>query len=192
MEPTKSDQRRLKQLADEIPDENAVRDVLRSLESADSALADYSIALIGASVLERALEVAILSRFRRLREKERKQLFSYENRGPLADFSSRIKMAYALDIYGRNTRADLEKVRRVRNAFAHSNQLISFETPAVAGICNSLHTPTTTTALGREGGDSPRGRYINTTLTLSRRVKSGLTRGEVPFLGVVRAEHVLS
>ena len=167
--------KRLKKLAAEIPDDRTVRDLLQSLEPEDNAFADHAIALIGASVVAKALEVAILSRLISLKEDERKRIFSYDDQGPLSDLAARIKIAYALGIFGRKTRNDLDHVRAVRNAFAHSARLIRFDTPEVAEICARLHTPTTTTALtsalSRTAGRTPRGQYIETTVTLAGRLK---------------------
>ena len=39
---------------------------------------------------------------------------------PLVSFASEIRMAYALNVIRRNVYRDLEKLRKLRNAFAHS------------------------------------------------------------------------
>ena len=164
--------RRLKKLAAEIPDDKTVLNVLNLLEPVDMLFADHTIALIGASVVEKALEIAILAYLIPVTEDERKRMFSYDYQGPLADLAARIKIGYALGIFGRKTRSDLEHVRAVRNAFAHSIRLIGFNTPEVAEICNLFHTPETTTILtGVADPRTPRGRYIETTVTLAGRLK---------------------
>lgn len=168
--------KRLKKLAAEIPDDKAVRNVLNLLEPVDMLFADHTIALIGASLVEKALEIAILAYLIPMTEDERKRMFSYDYQGPLADLTARIKIAYALGIFGRKTRSDLEHVRAVRNAFAHSIRLIRFNTPEVAEICNALHTPHTTTIITSVAGRTPRGRYIETTVTLASRLKSNLIK----------------
>lgn len=162
----------LKKLAAEIPDDEIVRKLLQSLEPKDNAYADHAIALIGASIVDKALEVAIRSRMVKLDDDEHKRIFSFDHRGPLADLSSRIKIAFALGVYGPRTRADLEHVRDIRNAFAHSISLIRFDAPEVAGICKLLHTPETTTILTSVADrGTPRGRYIETTVKLAGRLK---------------------
>jgi DNA-binding MltR family transcriptional regulator len=52
--------------------------------------------------------------------------------GPLGSFYSRIAMGYALGIHDNNMRNDLNIVRNIRNAFAHSRKSIQFDHPAVA------------------------------------------------------------
>jgi hypothetical protein len=46
----------------------------------------------------------------------------------------------ALGIFGQQTRADLNCIRDIRNAFAHSRALISFATPEVRDACGQLQT----------------------------------------------------
>jgi hypothetical protein len=41
---------------------------------------------------------------------------------PLATFSAKIRLAYALSIFGSSTRDDLDTIREIRNAFAHSTR----------------------------------------------------------------------
>jgi hypothetical protein len=104
--------KRLKKLAAEIPDDAAIRAILQSIEHPligrqATGWTDHVIVLIGASVVEKALEVAIVARLRPLTQDERERIFNYDHRGPLSDLSSRIKMAYALDAFGPKTRDDL-------------------------------------------------------------------------------------
>jgi hypothetical protein len=168
--------KRLQKLADQIPDDAVVWDALQGLVDHHSPWADHAIALLGASYLEKALEVAIKSRLAQLTKSEEDALFAYEKRGPLSDLSSRIKMAYALDIIGPRTREDLEHLRFVRNAFAHSLSPIGFEVKVVSDVCELLFTHNDLSLLGRWAlGDSARARYINTTLSLATRLKDKLS-----------------
>jgi hypothetical protein len=123
--------RRLKILAKEIPDDRATQALLHGLNMHESDFVDRSVAIIGSSLVEKALEIAILGKFIPLGDEARKRLFEYEHRGPLCDFSARIKVAGALDLIGPKTQADLDLLREVRNAFAHSPTLLKFSTPEV-------------------------------------------------------------
>ena len=123
--------KRLRKLAELIPDDNTVRETLQALEPDDAPVADHAIAMIGVSILERALEIAIRSRLIPLTPDERKRLFKFENHGPLSNFSDRIKMAYALNLIDSETRDELDLIRAIRNAFAHSTQLITFNTAEI-------------------------------------------------------------
>jgi hypothetical protein len=136
--------------------------------------------MLGASYVEKALEVAIMSRLTPLTPNERKGIFSYESRGPLSDLSSRIKLAYALDVVGPKTRDDLEHVRAVRNSFAHALRPVGFELKEVSDVCNLLNLHYELTLMTRWAmGDSPRARYINTTITIATRLKHKIAAGEV-------------
>jgi hypothetical protein len=112
----------LKALAKEVPDERRIRGLLRRMENRNLG-SDYAVAIIGASLIERALEAAILSRFVPLDKDDRSRLFGYEQKGPLADMAARIRMGAALGLYGAETFRDLEKIRHIRNVFAHSPSL---------------------------------------------------------------------
>jgi hypothetical protein len=61
--------------------------------------------------------------------------------GPLENFSQRIKMGRALQIYGPDTESNLDLLRLLRNAFAHAHIPITFDTKQVAaaiGLFKSL------------------------------------------------------
>jgi Domain of unknown function (DUF4145) len=83
--------------------------------------------LMGTNV-ELALNSAI---FRVLEwdEGTRGQLISTE--GPMATFAQKIHLGRALRIYGPDTQHNLDYIRLIRNAFAHSHVPISFETKEI-------------------------------------------------------------
>jgi DNA-binding MltR family transcriptional regulator len=70
-------------------------------------------------------------------EKELAELF--DGTAPLSTFSAKIKIAYAMGIIGKLTRHDLEKLREIRNAFAHSIRHLSFDLPEIANIVESFN-----------------------------------------------------
>jgi len=61
--------------------------------------------------------------------------------GIAAGPSLRIKMAFALGIIDNRTRDDFEKIRKLRNAFAHVPSTIRLDTPSLADSINSLSPP---------------------------------------------------
>lgn len=67
--------KRLRKLADEIPDDAVVWDALQALVDHDSPWADHAIALLGASYIEKALQVAIKSRMIPLTELRKRRYF---------------------------------------------------------------------------------------------------------------------
>jgi DNA-binding MltR family transcriptional regulator len=168
----------VKKLAKQIPDEKKATRILHGLQLEKTALADYAIAIIGAELVNGALEARLLGCFRQLDEKtERPAIFSYEKNGPLADFSARIKIAYALKLFGSQTRDDLESIGHIRNLFAHHPDVHSFSVPEIAKECDGLHIISTLTIL--EGGTSrdPRSRYISAAIAIAGRLRSQLLRG---------------
>jgi DNA-binding MltR family transcriptional regulator len=59
--------------------------------------------------------------------------------GPLRSFSAKISMAYALGIHTEKIQHDLNVVRIIRNAFAHSKKLIDFNDPLIISELISAH-----------------------------------------------------
>ena len=100
---------------------------------------DRDAAIVGTSMIDRGLEAAILREFVALSKRQIEAIF--EGNGPLISLSAKIKIGYALGIFAEHARDDLEKIRKVRNAFAHSIQEVSFDTPEVRDICNSISFP---------------------------------------------------
>jgi DNA-binding MltR family transcriptional regulator len=166
----------VKKLAKDVPDPARIGRILARLDSEDSHLADYAIAMIGAELLSGALQAAIVGRFRKFdTDDEIKELF--ENRGPLADLSSRIKLAYALDLFGPETRDDLDSIRRIRNLFAHRPEQHSFREPPIAADCKRLHIVSTLTIAHGVDRRDPRSMYSGAATTIASRLRDGLLRG---------------
>lgn len=58
--------------------------------------------------------------------------------GPLGSFSARITMGYLVGLYGPKTRETLDKIRDIRNTFAHVHEIAKFTDPEVSRVCLSL------------------------------------------------------
>jgi DNA-binding MltR family transcriptional regulator len=67
-----------------------------------------------------------------------KQLLEGFN-APLGTFSARIKMSYSLGLITKRQHADLDRLRRIRNEFAHSWEPMSFNDQKVASHISALH-----------------------------------------------------
>ena len=91
---------------------------------------DRSAALLGGQLVANALMFLLLTKMRELSLDEINRLFHNEGT-PLAGFAARTKVAYALSLIGTITRDDLDTLRKIRNTFAHSPRVITFETPAI-------------------------------------------------------------
>lgn len=118
------------------------RDALRrlsrkfpSVEEADNIIlslskeADRTAAIMAAAMVESVLEQLLISSFK----DKSKELFPriFENRGPLSDFNGKILIAQAFKIAGLNC-DELQRVRHIRNCFAHARTKVTFDTPEVA------------------------------------------------------------
>jgi hypothetical protein len=162
---------RLKKLLKRAPNERLIRGLLRVLESRHVG-SDYPVALMGAAIIERALEAAILTRFVTLTPDQHKRLFRFENRGPLRDAEARIQVAAALGLFGPTTERDLQIIRNVRNAFAHWPSLFGFDQDEVVHACAHLKIikgpATAELAIAR---NTPKGRYISACLEISARLR---------------------
>jgi DNA-binding MltR family transcriptional regulator len=80
---------------------------------------------------------------------------------PLSSFSAKIRMGFALRLYGERTFHDLELLRELRNLFAHGKLAIDFNTPGVTWAINRFHCH-------KRGETDPRKRFYSvTTLLLS-------------------------
>lgn len=66
-------------------------------------------------------------------------LFGIEK--PLSTFSSRIKIAYALGLICKETYRDLNRIRNIRNVFAHTMHGLDFSHEDIKEWCNELELP---------------------------------------------------
>ena len=137
----------LSQLTRRAPSTIEFLEVLGELHSES----ERSAAIIGAAFVEDALQRALLSRMRSsLGSEDRRRLFGAN--GPLSTFSGKIIIGYATHLIGPRTRDDLDCIREIRNAFAHTVGSLSFETSQIAAHCAHLQLPTQFPA-------SPKGPY---------------------------------
>jgi hypothetical protein len=61
--------------------------------------------------------------------------------GPMGTFDLKIRMGYLLKIFGQETRGNLDIIRVIRNAFAHTAVPITFKTPEIKKLCEFLKIP---------------------------------------------------
>jgi hypothetical protein len=94
-----------------------------------------SAILLASSLTEILLGGAIRHKMRPLTTKEQEAIFFGD--GPLSRFSARIQIGYALNIYGKKTRHDLDALRQLRNQMAHSLEKLDFE--SLAAKLNGFH-----------------------------------------------------
>ncbi len=124
----------------------------KKIEDSDFALmaeeireaSDRTAAIVMGAFVERELEQWIVKVLPRRDEETIEKL--YERDGALGSFYAKIYLGYALGVYDETTRDNLDIVRRIRNAFAHTPQQIGFETDAVKNEIEKLK-PTTSMEL---------------------------------------------
>ena len=96
---------------------------------------DRGAALIAAALLDAQLERLFRTRLKYHQDR----LLGFD--GPLATFSTRIKIARGLEWIDGEIEKDLDVVRNIRNRFAHSfDQDLTFENAEIQGWCSSLLT----------------------------------------------------
>ncbi|MGH6846795.1 MAG: hypothetical protein ACREC0_04970 [Methylocella sp.] len=75
----------------------------------------------------------------RIREKETWSELTSDN-GPIGTFNQKIAIGYAFGICDERTRDNLYNVRSIRNAFAHSKTIISFDHELVLDELKKIKT----------------------------------------------------
>ena len=100
---------------------------------------DRGCALVGASLTENALREIIRIHAFQAPNTDLDDIFGFE--APLGTFSAKIKIAYAFGMIDKKIRDDCDRIRVLRNAFAHSRVPINFKTSAVTRGCSGFHAP---------------------------------------------------
>jgi hypothetical protein len=88
-------------------------------------------AIIAVAYLESVLRFVIASRFVFLTNDELNTTL-HKMGGPLNSFSQATELGFALGLYGQMIHCDLNIIRVIRNAFAHTMKPLSFDTPDIA------------------------------------------------------------
>lgn len=91
---------------------------------------DRAVAILAVSILERSLEEALLTWLRPLDADAHATLFG--ERGVLGTLSAKVDMAFALTVFGPETREDLHTLRSIRNHCAHARLPFSFGDEPIA------------------------------------------------------------
>jgi hypothetical protein len=94
---------------------------------------DRAAVLVCVSLLEQALEDAIWALAADHAEGERERFFA--EGGVATSLADKIFLAYVLGVIGPKVRADLTRVRQVRNVFAHAKRHVDFSNEQVVKIC---------------------------------------------------------
>ncbi len=96
---------------------------------------DRGACILMATNVELALDSAI---FRVLESDKETRGHLTSSEGPMATLAQKIHLGRALRVYGPDTQHNLDYIRLIRNAFAHSHAPISFETKEVKAAVGLL------------------------------------------------------
>ncbi|HEV7909510.1 MAG TPA: hypothetical protein VGP28_00080 [Methylocella sp.] len=116
----------LRALSRKFPAPQEVKSILEGLRDEP----DRVVAIVGSAIAESFLERAIVSRLRYQGPELIGQLFN--NRGPMADFHSKILIAQAFGVVMPPQASEFHRIKVIRNVFAHASLHITFETDEIA------------------------------------------------------------
>ena len=118
--------RSLRTLSSELPDPEAIEQLLLGLPRQG----DREAAIVGASLVESALQERLVRSFDCSAAGLEGSLF--EDRGPLSDFNSKILVAQAFAVIPDRLADDMQRIRKIRNCFAHARIAVNFDEPLIA------------------------------------------------------------
>jgi hypothetical protein len=134
---------KLKELARRVPEGEELYSVLLGLSddpAGDPKISDRMAALSAAAYIDHALQVAITVHLKPgLSESESKAVFDGARFGPLGSLSAKTTVAQALGIIDQKQREDLDTIRNIRNAFAHTMGHIQFSDDPIPELCRTLN-----------------------------------------------------
>jgi hypothetical protein len=105
-----------------------------------AATTPITVTILGAVLVEHELETSLRKRFRIPDDKLWTEKMVGEN-GPLSTFYRKIMIGHALHLYDGEFRDNLDIVRAVRKAFAHSKRVIDFDNPLVSDEIKTIKIP---------------------------------------------------
>jgi DNA-binding MltR family transcriptional regulator len=117
--------------------------------------------------LDDSIGAALAAHFVRLGKQWQDLIFSGPT-APLSTFAGKIRVGYALGLYGSATCKDLDIMRSIRNDFAHTAGPLSFTDTVIADKCSRLSTPRRIIK-GELGGLSPQPNTDQNRYMLGRR-----------------------
>jgi DNA-binding MltR family transcriptional regulator len=103
------------------------------------------------ALLDAALEVSLAQVMRPLSKSMRADLF--DPMRPLGSLAAKISLAHALRIVDRDCYRRLQKIRAIRNKFAHSEEPIDFSSPSIKPLVEQL------ISLGKPSNAHPDGAF---------------------------------
>lgn len=99
---------------------------------------DRAAGIVAAAVVEQRLAEFIQSRFPESKLAARLITKLFNSTSPLGSFSAKIDAAYLFGYISEEAQSDLQIIKEVRNRFAHSLDIDSFERPEIKARCENL------------------------------------------------------
>jgi hypothetical protein len=127
-----SGRKALKKLSQTLPTPPEIESIMQDLGKES----DLAAAITGTALAEAALERLLRSKITALSATFLNELFQY--RAPLGDFSGKILIAQAFEIITSTMAEEMQSLRVIRNAFAHSKIPLSFDHEVLAKEIMSL------------------------------------------------------
>jgi DNA-binding MltR family transcriptional regulator len=113
---------------------NALPAAIKEIEESS----DRAAAIVASALVEDHLMTVLKDRFHH-DERIMRELF--QGSGPLAPFSTKIKLAFLTGLLSARACKDLQTIRKIRNEFAHKLSNLTFETQNVKALAMSLTIP---------------------------------------------------
>jgi DNA-binding MltR family transcriptional regulator len=123
----------LKALSRAEPDSTYHADLQKELSATDN---DRGYCLLVVSLLENQIDRVIEARISHFRSEDRNAFF--DSHGPAGALSRKIALLNAFAVIGEVSRRNLDYIREIRNAFAHSKIPLTYATPEVKAMCDEL------------------------------------------------------
>ncbi len=100
---------------------------------------DAHAALVGVAALDESLEGALLTKMRPLNSAMKRRIFDQGGNAPLANFASKIDMAYALGVIPDEMYNALRLINKFRVKFAHVRRITHFADPSISLFLRELN-----------------------------------------------------
>ena len=97
-------------------------------------------AVLGLATVEHELDTLLLRAMKR-KDDATWNLLTSES-GPFSTFSAKVSAGYALGLYDEVTRDHLNRIRKIRNSFAHAQRLLSFDDEVILDLIRKSALPT--------------------------------------------------
>ena len=128
--------RLLKEVRDEIQKQSFDASSIAAIFDALEKETDRGLAVLAAAYLDEAVKEIYLKHLNPGVEQGLESLFSPN--GPLGGAASRIHLAFALNWIRDKTYRNVRFIQKIRNRFAHSPSIDSFDRPAILSLLNNM------------------------------------------------------